>query len=200
VAERPLTVAAASRPHPGEAVNGDAWIVVPHEGGCLLAVIDGLGHGPEAAAAAHAASDVLAAAPHLAPAEALQACHSALRGTRGAAISVVQIVPASQRLVYAGVGNVEARLRLADGWQRPIAYRGIVGAVMPRVRSFELTLAPDWLLVLHTDGVSARFDLDQLAPEVRDNPQPLADAILAGWARQTDDATVVVARAVRARE
>jgi serine phosphatase RsbU (regulator of sigma subunit) len=200
VAEQPLTVAAASRPHPGETVNGDAWTVVWHDGGCLLALIDGLGHGPEAAAAARAATDVLAAAPHLVPAEALQACHHALRGTRGAAISVVQIAPASRQLVYAGVGNVEARLWLPEGWQRPIAYRGIVGAVMPRVRPFELTLAADWLLVLHTDGVSARFDPDQLAPAVRGHPQALADAILAGWGRPSDDATVVVARAVRARD
>jgi serine phosphatase RsbU (regulator of sigma subunit) len=198
VVQQPITVAAASRPYPGEVANGDAWTLVWHDGACLLAVVDGSGHGREAAAAARAATDTLAANPHLSPAQALQLCHEALRGTRGAAISIAHIAPAAERLVYAGVGNVEARLWLPDRWQRPIAYRGIVGATLPRIRAFEFNLAPGWLLLMHTDGISARFDPDALAADGRCDPQGLADALLQQWGRQTDDATVVVACAAPA--
>jgi hypothetical protein len=164
-----------------------------------VAVIDGLGHGPAAASAAAAAVEVLAAAPHLDPVAALLTCHRALAGTRGAAISVAWIGPAEPgspacRLVYAGVGNVEARLWQPDRERRPISHRGIVGAGSPRGRPSEFALGGDWFLVVHTDGVSARFDLTAVPEPERRDPQGLAEAIVARWGRLTDDATAVVVR------
>jgi serine phosphatase RsbU (regulator of sigma subunit) len=193
VASRPLTVAGASRPYPGETANGDAWTVDWHAGACRIAVIDGLGHGPQAAAAAQLAVATLAARPGLPPVEALRACHSALQGSRGAAISVACVDAARGRLIYAGVGNVEARLRVGRTWQRLIAYRGVVGMTLPNVRAFEFELDAAWLLLLHSDGVSARFDPDALGAATRRAPQALADDILREWGRATDDATVVAA-------
>jgi serine phosphatase RsbU (regulator of sigma subunit) len=192
MAQPPLVVAAATRPYPGETANGDAWSVQWTENACRIAVIDGLGHGPAAAAAARAATDTLAAHPDLAPDEALRLCHQALAGTRGAAISIARIEPAGARLIYAGVGNIEARLWQAAGLQRPIAYRGIVGATLRTIRPFELRLEPQWLLFVHTDGVSARFEPEGLSAFTWRDPQRLADEVLRGWGRPTDDATVVV--------
>jgi len=78
----------------------------------------------------------------------------------------------------------------------PISYRGIVGSTMPRVRTFGFRLTGGWRLLLRTDGISARFDLASLAPsETASGPdalQTLADAVLAGWGQNTDDATVVI--------
>ena len=133
--DRRLIIAADGRPCRGEAVSGDGWSVDWDGTACRVAVIDGLGHGPEAARATEAAIAVLSAHPSLPADEALRRCHSALRGTRGAAISVARIEPDAGRLVYAGVGNVEARL-WRDGTQdRPIAYRGIVGVTLPTIRT-----------------------------------------------------------------
>jgi hypothetical protein len=195
VADRPVVVAAAGRPRPGEAISGDAWAVDWHGGVCRIAVVDGLGHGPEAAAAAQAALKALQAQPDLDPAEALRLCHRALAGTRGAAISVAAIDLVAARLTYAGVGNIEAHLRQRGQRQRPIAYRGIVGYALPTIRPAEFTLEADWLLVMHTDGVSARLDLDCLVEFTDRQPQALADAALRRVRQQTDDATVVVALA-----
>jgi len=50
--EDALVVAGVSRPYPGETVNGDAWAVHRHGGAGRIALVDGLGHGPEAAVAA----------------------------------------------------------------------------------------------------------------------------------------------------
>src|SRR5947199_391590 len=83
---------------------GDLWAVDWHADTCRIAVVDGLGHGPAAAAAALAAREVLAAHPDLAPEPALRLLHQALRGTRGAAISIAQIETAANQLIYAGVG------------------------------------------------------------------------------------------------
>jgi serine phosphatase RsbU (regulator of sigma subunit) len=191
-----VRIGAASRPYPGEEVNGDGWAVGWDGDACRIAVVDGLGHGPAAAVAARAALAALAARPALGPADAVRACHAALAGTRGAAVAVARIEPAGRRLTFAGVGNVEGRLwpvGPAGRAERPIAYRGIVGAALPTVRAFEFALGAGWLLVLHTDGVSARFELDQVPEGARGHPQALAEAVLARWGRSTDDATVVAA-------
>jgi serine phosphatase RsbU (regulator of sigma subunit) len=164
-----------------------------HNGTCRIALIDGLGHGPQAAAAADAACAALAEQPALLPVDALQLCHRALAHTRGAAITVVQIDEASRRLTFTGVGNVEGRLWQSGTQKRALAYRGIVGLALPKLRSFDFELEQDWLVLLHTDGVSARFEIDALPAETRTDPRALAEAVLAGWARPTDDATVVVA-------
>ena len=92
------------------------------------------------------------------------------------------------------MGNVEARLWQAaqpDRQERPIAYRGIVGSAIPSVRGFDFSLPAGWRLLLHTDGVSARLDVPAIARYA--TLQEQADAALAGWARNTDDATVVLA-------
>jgi hypothetical protein len=69
--------------------------------------------------------------------------------------------------------------------------RGIVGSTLPRVRPVEMALASEWLLLIHTDGIKRRFDAQALL-ESAPGGERLAQAILAGWARATDDATVLV--------
>jgi serine phosphatase RsbU (regulator of sigma subunit) len=196
MADQPLAVGGVSRPYPGETANGDAWMVEWHDGACRIAVIDGLGHGPMAMAAAQRASEVLRAHPDLAPEEALRACHAALRGTRGAVISIARIAVDTAQLLYAGIGNVEAQLWQSESGrtQRLVAQRGIVGVTMPTPRSAVYTLERDWLLLLHTDGVSARFHVERVPKVAGPTPAVLAAAVLEGWGRDTDDATVVVAR------
>ncbi|HEU5315975.1 MAG TPA: SpoIIE family protein phosphatase [Chloroflexota bacterium] len=194
----PLNVAfaAATRPHPAEHVNGDAWRVWAPDAGrhtYRVAVVDGLGHGPLAAAAAAAALASLDATRAESLSEALLRCHTALRGTRGAAVSLAEIDVTRAELDFVGVGNVEARVWPAGASQRaerPLVYRGVVGAAVPRVRAFTLPLPTDWRLVIHTDGVSARFNQADLPRD--DDAQSLADLILDRWSRPTDDATVVV--------
>jgi serine phosphatase RsbU (regulator of sigma subunit) len=197
VGEDAVTVVGASRPYPGETANGDAWTVHRHEGGCRIALIDGLGHGPAAAAAAQAAIATLAARPELGPVEAIRACHGALVGTRGAVLAIAHVDASARRLTFAGIGNAEARLRQRDREERPISYRGVVGGTIRSVRAFVLDLAPDWLLLMHTDGVTARLEV---GPAPASGPVALgalADELLRRWSRDHDDATVVLAAPTR---
>jgi serine phosphatase RsbU (regulator of sigma subunit) len=189
-----VIVGAATRPYPGEVCNGDAWQVDWHEGRCRLAIIDGLGHGEPAANAANSALRALEAQPELSPEASLRVCHAALRSTRGAAVSVALIDPVLRQLTYCGVGNTEAGLLIGGRWEHLVAYRGIVGAIFPKLRSFSHALERDWMLIMYTDGIRSGFRHEALANALVHKPQTLADAILRGWARETDDATVLVAR------
>ena len=193
MAARSIAIAAASRPFPGEAENGDAWIAHWQGERCRVAVIDGLGHGPAAASAARLAVATLEAFPELAPVEALSACQRALAGSRGAVGAIVQIDPTARRLIHAGIGNIEGHLGSATRTARLISDRGIVGGAARQIRAYQTDLEDDWLLLLHTDGVSARFSLREQALRYSADPQSMADGILAEWGRLSDDATVVVA-------
>src|SRR5215207_151417 len=193
MASFPVTVSVAARPFPGETVSGDAWQVDWHGSVCRIALVDGLGHGPQAAAAAMAAVAALAAEPAFNPVEAVHCCHDALKGSRGAALLVVSIDVSRGQLIVAGAGNVEARLCQDGGVKHLMTDRGIVGSVLPRLRPVEMALASDWLLLMHTDGIKSRFDA-QSQLEANPGGDGLAQAILAGWARATDDAMVLVAQ------
>src|SRR5688572_15062635 len=83
-----LQWAVASRTLAGERVSGDLHVVRSFEGGTLVAVIDGLGHGPDAAVASEAAAEVLSARPGGDIAELVRLCHQRLRPTRGVAMSL----------------------------------------------------------------------------------------------------------------
>jgi hypothetical protein len=188
-----LRIAVASRPHPAETANGDGWLADRLDDCWQIALIDGLGHGPLAAEAADAAKAAIQRSSSLSVADALQRCHDALRGLRGAAVSIARVNATGSLLTYAGVGNVEGRLRQGTREERLIAYRGVVGAAMPRVHTFELALPAEWLLLLHTDGISSRLDVAQLLPAFGDDLDGLAGAVLEQWGRRTDDASVVIA-------
>lgn len=192
--ERPVEVASAERPHPNETVNGDAWSAAWRADRCRIAVVDGLGHGPDAAEAAQRALATLAGRPELGLVDAVHQCHEELHSTRGAALTIVDIDARSMQLSHVGVGNVEARVWSRLREQRLSPARGIVGNILPRLQSAELDLPEDWTLVIHTDGISARFTLEAMLGEHPPALPDIAAALLEDWSRPTDDATVVIAR------
>ena len=190
---QPVCISVAARPYPGETTSGDAWQVDWHGQTCRIAVIDGLGHGAAAATAARAATTVLADHPELSVVEAVQRCHGALRGARGAALLIAGIDVAMSALTVAGVGNVEALLWQYGRSQQLRTDRGIVGAVLPRLRPVELPIGADWTLLIHTDGIRSRFDMRELLAATTDG-NDIARTVLQEWGRPTDDATVLVAQ------
>ena len=156
----------------------------------LLAIIDGLGHGPEAAIAAQAAMDLLAAHAALPLAELFVRLDARLVSTRGAAIGLVQVH--GQRLRHAGVGNTRALHRRGEAVARLPSQNGIVGGGVPaRLVVNELDLAPgDWLL-LYTDGIQEAVHLPVELPEWRRDPATLCQHVLTHWHSGRDDAGVL---------
>lgn len=175
--------------------SGDVHVVAEFAGGVLVAVIDGLGHGIEAAAAAQQAARVLESYAGEPLAALVERCHVALRGTRGAVMTLASL-DGEGSMTWAGVGNVEAfLLRAGAGAERPresIGLRGgIVGYQLPTVRASTLSVSPGDVLLMATDGVRGGFA--EAAPP-HASPQELADTILERYGRGSDDALVLAAR------
>jgi negative regulator of sigma-B (phosphoserine phosphatase) len=191
-----LEIGVAERALIGEPRSGDRAVFAAYEGGALVAAIDGLGHGGEAADAAAAAADVLVAWPDDEPGHLLGACHDALAGTRGAVMTLAWFDLLDGRLSWTGVGNVEGRLvHAGSGPGAPtegaLTKGGVVGYNLPSIRVTSAELLIGDVMVLATDGIDSGF---AAAIALGGNAQGIADRILAQHGKLGDDALVVVVR------
>ena len=195
-ARDPVEWSVAKRCRRGEATSGDLAVVAVRPGGALVAGVDGLGHGAEAARAAGRAGAIVRASPGRDLALLMKHCHIALRGTRGAAISLAFISTSAGGVTWLGVGNVEGRVVSGE----PSATRpkgslalggGVAGYDLPAVRTAALKVLPGDLLILATDGVDPSF-ADSL--DVSGSTHAIAERIMARHRRPTDDALVVAVR------
>jgi len=180
---------------PGEAENGDRYIVRPFAGGVLAAVVDGLGHGHEAAEAARIAVATLEQCPCEPLPTLFRRCHERLRGTRGVVMSAASFRAGERTMLWLGVGNVEGLMKRATpgiaSSERLLLRGGLVGSYLPRLDVSLLPAHPGDVLIFASDGVRSSF-ADE---EPQDLPaQKAADRLLAHHCRGTDDALVLVVR------
>jgi negative regulator of sigma-B (phosphoserine phosphatase) len=181
-----LAVAHAILPAQGESVSGDAVVVRRDGDATLIAVIDVLGHGYEAAKVASLATKHLDAAPLRPATDLMMSLHEALRGTRGAAAAIC--VVRGPRIDGCGVGNVEVRVQ---GTAVAILLTpGIIGQRMHRLRSFEGRLVPGDRLVCFSDGISSQVQLGDLREL---SPRDACGIVMQRHRRKHDDASVLIA-------
>lgn len=176
--------------------SGDLYVVVPLPSGALLAVIDGLGHGPEAALAARAAALVLQTQAELPVRDLIERCHDALHKTRGAVISLASLDTRSSTMDWCGVGNVEGLLFRATSSSGRVSEAvptrgGVVGYRLPPLKVSTVAVSLGDLLVFASDGIRSNFSA---AIDLDSPPQLVADAILEQYGKTSDDALVLVAR------
>lgn len=193
----PLDWAVASRPIMGEVVSGDLHLVAPFPGGVLVAVIDGLGHGPEAEASARTAVEVLREAPGLPVDTLVTHCDRALRRMRGVVMSVASFDLVSSRMTWIGVGNVEgvlvrsAPVVSGTNRERLLVRGGVVGQTMGMLYPAALPVFVGDTLVFATDGIQSEF-VDDL--EKGESVAANANRVLVRHSRGKDDALILVAR------
>ena len=178
----------------GQEVCGDAYFIKEFENKALIAVIDGLGHGPDAVTASNTAVEYIKNNYQKSLTEIIKNCHEELKKTRGAAVGIALIDLESSTLRYAGVGNIEVRVK-SRTVIRPISVNGIVGYNLRKVREEEFPYRQGDIIILHSDGISTKFDLNLYPPEfLGQHPQTIAERIAAEFGRERDDLTIVVAR------
>ena len=178
-----------------ESQSGDLCVVWSPSDGALIAVLDGAGHGSEAAEAAHLAAGVLDAYTHESPVALVLRCHERLRGTRGAAMTLASLNLLDKTMTWIGVGNVEAVLyRATDDHEaeRVLLRSGVVGYRMPaRLKAEVVPLRDQDTLIIATDGLRPEF-ADELALD--GEPSVLASRLLTQYGNHRDDALVVVVK------
>ena len=176
--------------------SGDLYVVITRPYGAIIAVVDGLGHGYEAALAAKVAINTVTAQAHLPLVQVVKACHEALVRTRGAAMAIASLDEGERSLTWLSIGNVAGVLLRASSQgaveREHIMMRGgVVGQRLPSLRTTTLPLREGDIVMFATDGVRNGF-YDEV--NLVEALQETADHILLKYGKVTDDALVLVGR------
>jgi serine phosphatase RsbU (regulator of sigma subunit) len=181
---------------PGQGESGDYHLVCCNRNGMLVAAIDGIGHGEEAANASKAAAALLRSFANEPIISLVERCHEGLRATRGVVLSLACIDPEHGMMTWLGVGNVQGVLMRADAKKGNVRESlllraGVVGSQLPALQATVLPIVRGDTLFFATDGVRSDFSVTLSA---RENPQRAADRILEQYRSGNDDALVLVSR------
>ena len=196
--DREVEWGTAAASHPAQDVSGDVALVIRVPAGALVAVIDGLGHGHEAARAAQIAHETVCEAVGADIIALAHRCHRALASTRGAAVALAYVSTSASTLTWLGVGNVEGRLITGDQRTLPPSAnaslrlrRGVIGHQLPAIDTATLDIHRGDILILSTDGITPGFGE---ALDVSGSSQRIAERILAEHWTVADDGLVLVLR------
>jgi hypothetical protein len=162
----------------------------------MVLLVDGLGHGPNAADAADVAVAVFRGASHRSPKEIVALLHEALRSTRGAALAVAEVRRTADgaTVELCGVGNTAASIVGPDGPHSLPMVNGTAGLSVRGAQSFTRPWRPEDVMIMHTDGITTRWRLDAY-PRIREHDPAIAAAVLyRDFSRGRDDATVLAMR------
>ena len=186
----------ASLAMPGQSESGDRYVVHPSPNRVMVAAIDGLGHGPEAAKAADLAASILTQYAQEPMIALVKYCHDQLRETRGVVMSLAVINAVEGDVTWMGVGNVEGVVVRAAASAHPrqeslLLRGGVLGNQLPSLCASIIPIMRGDTLIFVTDGVHRNF-ADGVS--VSDRPQLIADRILVKYSKGSDDALVLVAR------
>lgn len=180
-------------PKPGEEVCGDSWVAIDGAAGTTLMVADGLGHGPNAAAAAAEAMRLFRQ-HHAQPlAQILELLHAGLRATRGAAISLARIDASRSKVSFGGVGNVAGLIVTGEETRRMISLNGTAGHIASRIQTFDYPYARG-VLLMFSDGLGSKWKLRAYPGLMRLHPSLIAAVLYRDYTRGRDDVTVLAAR------
>ncbi len=176
----------------GESISGDAWAIEIDGARAALMVADGLGHGPSAAEASQAAVGLFQKVPFEGPSKVLEQVHQALRSTRGAAVAMADVDMNRQAVSFCGVGNIAGRL-ISGVQDRSLASQhGTAGVQIRRLQDVPYDWPAHGLLIMHSDGLTARWHLEDNPALLRQHPTVVAAWLLRDHSRGRDDATIVV--------
>ena len=178
-----------------EEVCGDAWSVMAGHGRNTVLIVDGLGHGLHAFDAAQEALRAFWEHPGERPESILNALHVALKTTRGAVAAVSEVDWEKREFRYAGAGNIAGTLVPTEG--KPsnlVSHSGTLGQSVTRFQEFTYSWPDGGLLILHSDGLSSRWELEPYPGLTRKNPSLIAGVLYRDFASRQDDVVILVGR------
>lgn len=177
----------------GETRCGDAILVLPGMTRSLYMVVDGLGHGAQAAEAADEAVLTVQGCAQEPAAEIITRTHDALKKTRGAAMSVAIVEHEKKLITYSGIGNVSGSIVSGTSSRSMISQNGTLGAILPRVHEYTYPFQDRSFLVMYSDGLNTKCSTVGFPGLLSRPAQLIAGVLYRDFSRRRDDATVLLA-------
>jgi phosphoserine phosphatase RsbX len=167
---------------------GDGYLFLPNGHQVLIALVDGLGHGPHAHHATEETINKFSSYAHLPLEENIRKTHHEIKNTRGCVAFLGKIDVPARKMECISIGNITCKLNIKSKVY-PLPIAGILGHNLRKTTITSLPLIPgDWI-VLSSDGISTRFDPEKLNAT---RPEDRAEEILHRFGDEHDDASVLV--------
>ncbi len=181
------------RPHAGERNSGDSAVIVERSDVIFMAIVDVLGHGPEAHRVATFAEGFLRESWTHDPVAVTLRLHEKLKGMRGAAAGVAALNIESGEIAYVGVGNTVIR-RLGSRETQLHSVDGTLGQSVRTPVKQMMRLGKSDLLLLYTDGVRSSFKFEDYPQLQYEGAATIARNVVERFGRSYDDATCIAVR------
>jgi len=189
-----VVIGSVVAPHPGETEIGDGWSFTAAASGPTVMMVDGSGHGPLAHAAAEAAIDTFHAHAEKPCATLVDLIHQAMAHTRGGAVAIARVVRSDRTVRFVGIGNIAGVVLTNGEAKRMVSNNGIAGHVAARIREFSYPYGDNAAIVLHSDGLSGRWDLSGYPGLAFRHPSAIAGVLFRDHYRGRDDVSIVALR------
>jgi len=173
---------------------GDGWYVIRDPGRTTILVVDGLGHGPEAAKVQLEAIRIFRKDPNGDPAEIIRTLHAGLRSTRGGVAAAAVIDEDRGRVTYAGAGNILGQIITGSETVKMVSLNGTLGNDIRKIQDFSYSWETGALLVMYSDGLSMQWDLENYPGLRQKDPALIAGVLYRDHTRGTDDVTVLIVK------
>lgn len=187
----PASIGAASRALSSAEPNGDSFVSKTWNDTSLVGVIDGLGHGPRAHEASTTARDYIESHVEEPLGSIFRGTDRACRGTRGVVMALAKFDWTAESITFANVGNINVRVAGPE-WTGFIVSRGVIGGNNPEVSVVTRDWQPSFTLALFSDGISARWEWQDIRNGEPDSAVTLANRLLEEYGKSDDDATALV--------
>lgn len=183
------------RPCLGERVSGDVVIVEQREQWLFIAIIDALGHGPNAHVVACEAKDYLQKFWQVDVCHTMKHLHEKLKGSLGAAVGLAVLNLETNQLSYTGVGNTVIRILRPQtkkkSAQRLYSVAGIVGSHIRSPQEQTIQLIQSDIVLFYTDGIKEHFSLQEYPLIFADDVMKITKKLIRLFGKNHDDATCI---------
>lgn len=180
---------------PKETVCGDGYFVKDTRDYYKILFGDGLGHGPFAKEAVDMAGECFLASVENDPVAMIRVLHDRVRKSRGL-VGTIAILDKNQgQWKMCGVGNIATRIYGGIQYKTYMPYNGTIGLNIPNSMNSSLfPIEKHQHLIMCSDGINTRWDLNKYPAIFRYDPAMLAACIYKDHVRGTDDASVLIAK------
>ena len=190
-----LDVRAVCVNKPRESVCGDGYWIKHNAADTLVFFGDGLGHGQYAKEAIDRAGSFFFDSNETDPVEILRQMHENIRRTRGLVGTIAVCNKLSGEWRICGVGNISTRLYSGLKYKNFMPYNGVIGLNIPRSMSPSVfPLEKNQHLIMCSDGIQTRWDLNKYPSIFKYDNTILAAAIYKDFGRGNDDSSVLIAK------
>ena len=179
----------------GETVSGDGACYLLKSGHLVTFLGDGLGHGPQAHIAIQKGISALKTYTDVSPTAILRRLHLDIKNTRGAVGSVAVYDYKEKQWQICGIGNIAFSTHTAINSKNYLSHNGILGLNIPATLKEQVIESErGQVLVMCSDGIKTRIDLQKFPGIFRCDVAILGAAIYKDYAKKNDDMSILTCR------